>query len=127
MALEALHNNIPVLIFPSGMVSTADKLGWGNAIDGPWTTFAAKLIRDAHACVVPVYFFGENSRAFHVASHISEPLRMSLLIHEARKKFGSSIKLNIGDPILWSELSAYSHRQTLTDYLYAQVQAAGAR
>ncbi len=127
MALEALNADTPVLIFPSGMVSTANRLGWGSATDGPWTTFAAKLIRDAEACVVPVYFFGENSRAFHVASHISEPLRMSLLIHEARKKFGSSIKLNIGDPILWPELSAYPHRQALTDYLYDQVQAAGAK
>ena len=47
MALECLKEDIPLLIFPSGYVSTADRNGLGKAVDAPWTTFAAKLIRDA--------------------------------------------------------------------------------
>ena len=80
LAQECLKEDIPLLIFPSGFVSTADRKGFGTVVDAPWTTFAAKLIRDAQATVVPVHFAGQNSRIFHVASHISEPLRMALLL-----------------------------------------------
>jgi putative hemolysin len=84
MAQQCLQEDIPLLIFPSGFVSTADQKGFGKVVDAPWTTFAAKLIRDSEATVVPVYFEGQNSRLFHIASHISEPLRMALLLKEAR-------------------------------------------
>ncbi|MEM6999304.1 MAG: lysophospholipid acyltransferase family protein [Pseudomonadota bacterium] len=124
-ALEALSADVPILIFPSGMVSTATKLGWGEVTDAPWTTFAAKLIRDAKATVVPIYFDGRNSRKFHVASHIAEPLRMALLVHEALNKFGEALKVNIGEPIVWAELEEFDNRQALTDHLYHRVQATG--
>lgn len=123
MALEAIKDNIPVIVFPSGMVSTADGMGLGKVIDGPWTTFAAKLIRDGQANVVPVYFPGCNSRKFHIASHIAEPLRMALLVHEALNKFGSTIDVHIGDTLYWETLAPMGNRQELTDHLYAAVQA----
>ena len=56
MAQQCLKEDIPLLIFPSGCVSTADRKGFGKVVDAPWTTFAAKLIRDSEATVVPVYF-----------------------------------------------------------------------
>ncbi len=123
LALEALENNIPLLIFPSGAVSTADKLGFGEVRDGPWTHFAAKIIRDARATAVPVYFHGRNSRKFHIASHIAEPLRMALLIHEARNKFGKTLRVAVGKPIPWAAMQALDGRRELTDFLYARVQS----
>ena len=126
LALKALSLNIPVLMFPSGMVSTADKFGFGNIKDAPWTTFAAKLILEAKPTVVPIHFHGRNSRLFHVASHIAEPLRMALLIHEALKKFNGSLRVNIGDPILTQDFAPYSSRQGVTNYLYDKVSSLGA-
>lgn len=125
LALQHLSRDIPVLIFPSGMVSTANKFGFGAVVDGQWTTFAAKIIREAKATVVPIYFHGCNSRKFHVASHIAEPLRMALLVHEALKKFGDTIRVEIGRPIPWQELENQGSRAELTGYLYRQVQALG--
>tara|TARA_S200000501_G_C20816736_1_gene740913 strand:+ start:141 stop:857 length:717 start_codon:yes stop_codon:yes gene_type:complete len=122
LALEFLSQDIPVLIFPSGMVSTAGGFGFGPVIDAPWTTFAAKVIREAEANVVPVFFHGANSRKFHVASHFAEPLRMALLIHEALRKSGESVKVEIGTPIWWETLARQGGRSQLTDYLYQQVQ-----
>ena len=78
-------------------------------------------IRD-RATVVPVYFHGRNSRRFHLASHIAEPLRMALLLNEALKQFGKEIKADVGAPLPWSELSQFTTRQTLTDFLYQKVQ-----
>jgi len=123
VALECLKENIPLLIFPSGYVSTADRKGFGKAVDAPWTTFAAKLIRDAKACVVPIYFRGQNSRIFHLASHVAEPLRMALLLNEASNKFGKPIKAEIGDPLTWDNLDGIGNRQELTTYLYNKVQS----
>ena len=106
LALEYLNQDIPILIFPSGLVSTADRKGFGRVVDAPWTTFAAKLIRDANATVVPVYFHGQNSRRFHLASHVAEPLRMALLLNEVLKKFGHSVPAEIGDPLPWGDSGA---------------------
>jgi len=125
LALEHLSKDVPVLIFPSGTVSTANKFGFGEVEDAPWTTFAAKIIREAQATVVPIHFHGQNSRLFHVASHIAEPLRMALLVSEALKKFGKSVKVDIGDPIPFEELSEHGSRQALTDFLYGAVRDLG--
>ncbi|MCH2192087.1 MAG: lysophospholipid acyltransferase family protein [Gammaproteobacteria bacterium] len=121
LALQSLSNNVPLLIFPSGMVSTAGRMGFGEVRDGQWTTFAAKLVREAKATVVPVYFHGKNSRKFHIVSHLSEPLRMGLLMHEAINKFGRQINVTIGEPIRWSEKLSCLSRQELTEYLYNSV------
>lgn len=121
LAIECLSQNIPVLVFPSGMVSTAGKLGFGKVRDGEWTTFAAKLVKESRATVVPVYFHGRNSRKFHVASHISEPLRMGMLLHEAVNKFGRSVRVSVGEPIYWSEGLNELGRKDLTEQLYSSV------
>ena len=125
LALDALSNNIPVIIFPSGMVSTAGKCGFGKVKDYTWTTFAAKLFRKSQATVIPIHFHGRNSRKFHVASHIAEPLRMGLLMHEALNKFGNQLNVTIGRPIEWQQLEHLNCRKELTQALYDQVQSLG--
>ena len=121
-AREAMAEDIPVLIFPSGFVSTAKKFGTGRAVDAPWTTFAAKLISDARANVVPIFFHGQNSRAFHIASHLSECLRMAFLIREAKARFGTRFDVTIGDTLAYESLEGIKGRQALTHYLYDAVQ-----
>ena len=122
-ATEAIKDGIPLVIFPSGHVSTADRFGFGKVVDAPWTTFAAKLIKESNATVVPIFFRGQNSRLFHVASHISMAFRSALLLNEARKRFGKTVEIEIGDPIPWRENEAFTKRKDLTDFLYAKVQS----
>jgi len=123
LAGDALAQNIPLILFPSGMVSTATRFGFGPVDDAPWTTFVAKLVLAHQPTVVPVFFFGQNSRPFHVASHIAEPLRMAMLMHEALRRFDQQVPLVIGEPIAPNEYGAISGRQSLTEYLYSRVQA----
>ena len=120
-AIACLERGIPVLIFPSGMVATAKGWGLGEVHESPWSTFAAKIIRSTDATVVPVRFYGQNSRKFHVASYIAEPLRMALIIHEALNKFGQTIRVEVGNPLSPQELSAYDSRQALTEFLYQHI------
>ena len=61
-----------VVVFPAGAVSTApDKLGRKPAVDGRWQPFVSQLIQRSKAAVVPVWFGGQNSRLFQIASHVS--------------------------------------------------------
>lgn len=55
-------------------------------------------------------------------SHIAEPLRMALLVHEAFNKFNQTLDIDIGDPINWVELEHLPGRKALTEFLYETVQ-----
>ena len=121
-ARTALANDVPVLIFPAGAVSTATRrFGFGPVVELPWSTFVARLIHDSHASVLPLYFHGRNSRKFHVASSIAEFLRMALLLAEVRNKFDTDIHVTVGNVLDYTELGSLSGRRELTDYLYRTV------
>lgn len=122
IATEALLDGVPLLIFPSGFVATANHWGFGRVVEAPWTTFAAKTIRDAQATVVPVYFSGQNTRLFHIASHFSEALRSAALMSEITKRFNQPIYSTIGDPHSWGHLETIGNRRELTQFLYQEVQ-----
>ena len=72
-------------IFPGGGVSTSERPLKGPAVDLPWAPFTAKLLRMSKATVVPIFFVGQNSRLFQLASHLSLTLRLSLVFRENRK------------------------------------------
>jgi putative hemolysin len=123
-ALEALRQNIPVAIFPGGGVATArTQFGFGPVQEFPWSTFVAKLVHASGATVLPIHFHGRNSRAFHIASILGEPLRLSLLIHEALNKFGSTIRVSVGQPVYPADLVAFDGRKDLTEHLLEQVRS----
>lgn len=122
LAGNALAQGIPLVLFPSGMVSTASHFGFGPVNDAPWTTFVAKLAIKHQPVIVPVYFHGQNTRAFHIASHIAEPLRMAMLMREALKLFNTPVKLVVGKPLLPHEYPLEDGRKALTQYLYRAVQ-----
>ena len=89
-----------VVVFPAGAVSTApDKLGLKPAVDWRWQPFVAQLIQRSKAPVVPVWFSGQNSRLFQIASHVSSTLRISLIFHEVRSRIGTALPVVIGAPI----------------------------
>jgi len=125
LASKALADGIPLVLFPSGTVSTANRLGFGPVREASWTTFAAKLIRQHTPTVVPVYFHGQNSRPFHVASHIAEPLRMAMLMREALRRFGTTVALDIGKPQHPENYAHLDSRQELTAHFYDCVQRTG--
>ena len=121
VALQSLEKDIPILIFPSGGIATAKKLGFGEVTNLPWTTFAAKLIQQSGATVIPCFFHGRNSRLFQLASYIAEPLRLALLLNEIVNKFDSMVKISIGDPITPEEISQLGSRAETTAALHTRV------
>ena len=105
-----------LVIFPAGGASTAPKPWSKRAVDPEWKNFTARLIIAAKAPVVPVYFAGQNSRLFQIASHISLTLRLSLFFKEVYDKIGSEIHVRIGEIIPYNNLTTLD-RKDLMEHL----------
>jgi putative hemolysin len=112
-ALDWLRSGHALVVFPGGSVATSAKPWRGPALDPPWHPFVAKLIRQSGASVVPVYFGGQNSRLFHIASHTHYALRLSLLFYESARRLGTRVPVAIGAAIAADELAAFADRQDL--------------
>jgi putative hemolysin len=63
--------------------------------------------------VVPVFFVGQNSRLFQLASHLSLTLRLSLVFRETARRIGTVLKVRIGRPIPFSEIEHIEDRAQL--------------
>src|SRR5271166_3045041 len=113
-----------VVVFPAGAVSTApDALGLKPAVDGRWQPFVSQLIQRSEATIVPIWFGGQNSRLFQIASHLSLTLRLSLIFHEVKTRIGTALPVAIGAPISFASLAALKDRQALADDLRERVYA----
>ena len=116
-ALQLLEDGGCLIVFPSGTVSTATTPFARAAVDCAWKPFTARAVIQSRATVVPVYFAGQNSRLFQVASHLSATLRLALLFHEVRNKMGRVVSVTIGAPVPYGALAPIGDRHALIDHL----------
>lgn len=117
-ALEHVHNGGALIVFPAGLISVSpDRAGRRRAIDPPWGTFAAQLVRRTGATVLPVYFHGQNSRLFQIASHIDRTLKLALIFREVGARIGSSVTVSIGAPVPFAQLANGRGDRALIDEL----------
>lgn len=116
-AKALLEKGGALVIFPGGTVSTTPKIWSRRAKDPEWKTFTARMIVQGKAPVVPVFFAGQNSRLFQIASHVSMTLRLSLLFKEVHDRIGTDMELRIGKRIPYEELKAISDRKQLMEFL----------
>jgi putative hemolysin len=119
-ARRLLQAGVTIVVFPAGGVATAEQL-FGKAEELPWKAFTARLIQQAQAAVLPVYFEGQNSALFHLISRYSLMLRLSLLVSEFRHVVGATIKVHVGAVVPFDALACRDDRGALTDELYALV------
>ena len=122
-ALTALKAGGAIGVFPGGTVSTAAH-PFQRPLDPGWRRFTARMIAKSNATVVPVFFDGQNSRLFQLASHIHYNLRVALLLKEFRRRADKPVRVAIGKPITPEEIAARSHdTQAMMDYLRNQTYA----
>lgn len=82
------------------------------------------MIVKSNATVVPVFFDGQNSRLFQLASHIHYNLRVALLLNESGRRADQPVKIAIGKPISPETIASLSHdAQGMMHYLRAQTYA----
>ena len=115
-----------IVVFPAGAISTSpDKLGQKPATDWPWQPFTAQLIQRSGAHVLPVFFHGQNSRLFQMASHVSSTLRLALIFKEVHDRIGSSLNISIGTPLSPELIARFTDRGALTEFLRQRTYALG--
>ena len=106
-----------LIIFPGGTVSTTPTVLARRAKDPEWKNFTARMILQGKAPVVPIFFAGQNSRLFQVASHLSMTLRLSLLFKEVHDRIGGALQFRIGKRIPYDELKGFKDRTQLMEFL----------
>ncbi len=126
-AMAQLRDGGLVALFPAGVVATSESW-FGPAREGPWTPFTANLVQRSGATVVPVYFPGQNSRAYQVANRLSATLRQGLLLHEVVHACNRAQAPVIGAPIDPEEIAAFGGSgRELVAWLRARTLALGSR
>ena len=116
-ALDFLTSGGAVGIFPGGTVSTS-LTPFSKPMDPSWRSFTAKMITKSGARVVPIFFEGNNSLTFQLASHIHNNLRLGLLMKEFKSKVGNPVKICIGKPLSDREIKSRSgNYRILMDFL----------
>ena len=99
LSREFLSDGGSMVIFPSGCVSTKMKMSEEIAFDCEWKVFTSRLIKQSDATIVPIYFQGQNSQLFHLASRFGLLFRSALLFKEVRSRMGTDVPVTIGDPL----------------------------
>ena len=126
-SLDYLTRGGAIGVFPGGTVSTSCTL-FSQPLDPAWRTFTAKMISRTDAAVVPIFFDGQNSRLFQIASHLHNNLRLALLINEFCARVDEPVRLVVGQPIPREALAEYrDHPKSLMDFLRQQTYALSPR
>ena len=116
-ALAYLADGGAIGVFPGGTVSTA-ATPFAQPMDPGWRSFTARMISKSNATVLPVYFEGQTSRMFQLASHLHNTLRMGLLIKEFKKRIDTPVRVVVGDPITQEDLTEFStDSRAMMDFL----------
>lgn len=114
-----------LVVFPAGGVSTTPSLWETRAVDAEWKTFTGRLISQMRAPVAFMFFAGQNSRLFQVASHISLTLRLSLLFKEIYDRIGTEVRVRLGGVMAFDEFPAGLDRQDFMRLLRERTYALG--
>ena len=97
-AIEFLKQGGAVGIFPGGTVSTSRGIK-NTPRDPVWRNFTAKMISKSNATVLPLFFEGNNSDIFQLASRTHYTLRMALMLKEFHARVDRPVRVVVGKPI----------------------------
>lgn len=125
IARQHLMSGGCLVVFPAGGVATTPTPFARRAIDDDWKPFTARLIHAAKADVVPMFFHGQNSRLFQIASHISMTARLAFLLHEVANKIGDDFRVSIGDVLPYAAIQPMRDPHELSRYLRARTEWLG--
>jgi putative hemolysin len=95
-----------IILFPAGKVAMSEGW-WGPAVESEWNVFTHKIVKSSGATILPVYFPGQNSRAFLIANKISDTVRQGLLLYEIKRCLFKPTRPVIGAPIPAEELKKW--------------------
>ena len=117
---KAYSGNTHILDFPAGQVSRRNH---GVIMDRKWSkTFLLKSI-ETHRDIVPIHFYGTNSRRFYRMGRIQQllklkfPLAMIYLPDELYRSQGKTYRIVIGKPIPWDSFDRNGNIQQQVEHI----------
>lgn len=116
-AMTWLKEGHSLLVFPSGQISTRRHLWNTQSIESEWSNSIALLIKGSKANVLPVFVHGETSLAYQIAKKIHPWAESLLSPREMLAMENQTVRLTIGNPILYDELKTKGSGRALVDYL----------
>lgn len=106
LTMEHLKCGGVIILFPAGKVACTEGW-WGTAVESEWNVFTHKMIQRSGATILPIYFPGQNSRAYQIANRLSATLRQGLLLYEIKRALFKPQRPHIGAPISAEVLKAW--------------------
>ncbi len=113
-----------LVVFPAGEVSHL-QLRHRRVTDPRWSSTIARLVRLTEAPVVPAFFEGANGALFQSLGLLHPRLRTALLPRELLNKADRSVRLRIGEPVPYTQLSTFADDDEMTSYLRLRAYALG--
>ncbi|MDQ3289930.1 MAG: lysophospholipid acyltransferase family protein, partial [Bacteroidota bacterium] len=123
-AMDLIHNDSPLGLFPGGEVSSLQADEDYKISDPAWQPAVGRLISKAKVPVLPVYFTGSNSLSFNLLGLVHPLLRTARLPAELFNKQGVCIKIRIGKLVPYNSLHGLPDADVLA-YLRAKTYALG--
>jgi putative hemolysin len=111
-------------VFPAGEVSTYQQDS-NVIVDREWNESALKFIKRAEVPVIPIYFYGTNSRWFHILGKIHPLLRTAKIPSELFNKKNKPIRIRIGKPIPVKDQGYFKDIASYGRYLRAKTYSLG--
>lgn len=116
-AAEWLEQGHVLIVFPAGSVSTAVTPLARHAHDAAWHPFIVRLAQRRGVRTVVMFLDGQNSRLFQIASHLSYPLRVALILRETAARVGATVRVSVSAPMEAGELPRGADRAAVADGL----------
>jgi putative hemolysin len=116
-AMTWLKEGHALIVFPSGQIATRKPLWNPHSVESEWSKSIALLIKGSKANVLPVFVHGETSLAYQIAKKIHPWAESLLSPREILAMENQTVRLTIGDPILYDELKTKGSGSTLVDYI----------
>ena len=114
--IQWVLNGGMLVVFPAGEVSHFN-IQKGIVTDPAWSPSIARVILKTGAPVLPVFFQGTNSAAFHMAGMVHPLLRTAMLPNELLNKGRKNIQVRVGDLIPFDKLKSLKQDTLIMEYL----------
>lgn len=121
---EVFQSDNQVILFPAGLCSRLIK---GKVQDLPWKKTVIQKSVESHRDIVPMHFYGENSRRFYCIANVGKRLglkfniAMLFLVDEVYRNLHQTFELHIGKPIPWQTFDRTRTPQQWAQWLRARV------
>lgn len=121
---EVFQSDNQVILFPAGLCSRLIK---GKVQDLPWKKTVIQKSVESHRDIVPMHFYGENSRRFYRIANVGKRLglkfniAMLFLVDEVYRNLHQTFELHIGKPIPWQTFDRTRTPQQWAQWLRARV------